>query len=360
MTSAPPSAPAQAPSVEAATDDYLDALGCGDEARAIALATGLVDAGWSAQEVLLRLVSPAQVRVGQLWQSGGWSVAQEHAATCVAERVVGALSARTRSAGGRGHVVLTCLDGEWHALAARIVGEVLRLHDWRVTFLGASVPPVHLVSFLHQQGPDVVALSAALPTHLPAARHTVVAAQRTGTPVLAGGPGFGADGRFARRLGVDAWAPTAADGVALLDRMPWPEPRVTGPGDASAEAEYLGVRERRGRLVVAAIERLRGRPEPEARLADSTLHDDLGQVVEFLAAAIYFADRGLFADHVGWLAEVAASRGAPETALPDVLDAFRAELHDFPFAAACLDAGHEVLRRPRMNGADHPRSEGPR
>jgi methanogenic corrinoid protein MtbC1 len=170
VTSAPPSAPAPAPSVEAATDDYLDALGCGDEARAIALATGLVDAGWSAQEVLLRLVSPAQVRVGQLWQSGGWSVAQEHAATCVAERVVGALSARTRSAGGRGHVVLTCLDGEWHALAARIVGEVLRLHDWRVTFLGASVPPVHLVSFLHQQGPDVVALSAALPTHLPAAR----------------------------------------------------------------------------------------------------------------------------------------------------------------------------------------------
>ena len=136
---------------------------------------------------------------------------------------------RARCAGGRGHVVLTCLDGEWHALAARIVGEVLRLHDWRVTFLGASVPPVHLVSFLHQQGPDVVALSAALPTRLPAARHTVVAAQRTGTPVLAGGPGFGADGRFARRLGVDAWAPTAADGVALLDRLPWPEPARRRP-----------------------------------------------------------------------------------------------------------------------------------
>ena len=361
MTSAPPSAPTPAPSVEAVTDDYLDALGCGDEARAVALATGLVDAGCPAQEVLLRLVSPAQVRVGQLWQSGGWSVAQEHAATCVAERVVAALSAApTRFAGGRGHVVLTCLDGEWHALPARIVGEVLRLHDWRVTFLGASVPPVHLVSFLHQQGPDVVALSAALPTRLPAARHTVVAAQRTGTPVLAGGPGFGADGRFARRLGVDAWAPTAADGVALLDRMPWPEPTAPGPGDAGAEAEYLGVRERRGRLVTAAMERLRGRSEPSARLADSALDDDLGQVVEFLAAAIYFVDRGLFADHVGWLAEVAAARGEPGTALPDVLDAFRAELHDFPFAAACLDAGHEVLRRPGMNGADHSRLEGPR
>jgi hypothetical protein len=87
--------------------------------------------------------------------------------------------------------------------------------------------PVHLVSFLHQQGPDVVALSAALPTRLPAARHTVVAAQRTGTAGTGRGPGFGADGRFARRLGVDAWAPTAADGVALLDRLPWPEPSLS-------------------------------------------------------------------------------------------------------------------------------------
>ena len=86
----------------------------------------------------------------------------------------------------------------------------------------------------------------------------------------------------------------------------------------------------------------------------------IAEVVEFLASAIYFVDRGLFAGHVGWLAEVAAARGASGTALPDVLDAFRAELHDFPFAAVCLDGGHEVLRRPAMNGAVHSRGEGPR
>jgi methanogenic corrinoid protein MtbC1 len=324
-------------------EEYLDALGRGDELWAIDLVTGLLDAGSSPQDVLLQLVSPAQARVGELWESGRWSVAQEHAATCVAERVVAVISTRTRrTSGGRGHVVLSCLDGEWHALAARIVVEVLRLHDWQVTFLGASVPPVHLVSFLHQHGPDVVALSAALPIHLPAARHTIVAAQRTGTPVLAGGPGFGADGCFARSLGVDAWSATAADAVGLLDRMPWPEPTVPGPADAGAEAEYAGVRERRGRLVLAALETLRSRPGP-VKLADSALDDDLGQVVDFLAAATYFADRGLFANHLGWLARVAAPRGAPDDALPDVLDAFRAELHDFPFAQACLDAGHEVL-----------------
>ena len=195
-------------------DGQDTALGRGDETHAVDLALGFVDAGGSAEDVLLGLVAPVQVRVGERWESGEWSVAQEHAATCIAERVVAALGTRARGQGTRGHVVLSCLDGEWHALPARIVGDVLRLRGWQVTFLGASVPPVHLVSFLHQHGPDVVALSAALPIHLPAARHTVAAARRTGTPVLAGGPGFGADGRFARRLGVDAWAPTAVDAAA--------------------------------------------------------------------------------------------------------------------------------------------------
>ena len=346
-TSAPLSASASTEAVRAAADEYLDALGRGDELRAVELVTGLLDAGSSPQQVLLELVTPAQMCVGELWESGRWSVAQEHAATCIAERVVAAVGARTRRTGSRGHVVLSCLDGEWHALTARIVGEVLKLHDWRVTFLGASVPPVHLVSFLHQHGPDVVALSATLPIRLPAARQTVVAAQRTGTPVLAGGAGFRTDGCFARSLGVDAWAPTVPDAVALLDRLPWPEPAVPRPVDVGAEAEYTGVRERRGRLVVAALENLRSGSELPVQLADSALDDDLGQAVDFLAAAAYFGDRGLFADHIGWLARVSASRGAPEAALAGVLDAFGAELHDFPFAQACLDAGREaVAARP--------------
>jgi methanogenic corrinoid protein MtbC1 len=344
--------PTGAAGVDAVADEFFDALHRTDEGHAVALAGGLLDGGVPAQDVLLGLVAPAQQRIGLLWQTGAWSVAEEHAATCINERVVAAVGTRTRHAGRRGHVVVGCLDGEWHALAARIVAEVLRLHDWRVTFLGASVPPAHLVSFLHQHGPDVVALSAALPIHLPAAHRTIVAAQRIGTPVLVGGPGFGRDGRWARRLGADAWAPTAADAVALLDRRPWPEPE---PHDLSDDgAEYAGIRQRRGRLMAAGAQRLRdlvrrgpgaaGGPAPAA-LTDAPLDDDLEHVVDFLAAAAYLHDPEPFTDHLGWLAAVATSRGAPAAALHAVLDALRAQLHDFPFALGCLDDGHAVLDR---------------
>jgi len=94
------------------------------------------------------------------------------------------------------------------------------------------------------------------------------------------------------------------------------------------------------------VERLRA-GAPGVRLADSALDDDLGRVVDFLAAATWLGDCELFAGHLDWLARVSASRGAPATALPAVLEALRGELHDFPFALTCLDAGHDLLAARR-------------
>ncbi|HXV92543.1 MAG TPA: cobalamin-dependent protein [Pseudonocardia sp.] len=332
-------------------EEFLDALRRADEQHAVAVATRLVDQGVPAQEVLLGLVAAAQERVGRLWETGEWSVAQEHAATCISERAVAAVAARTRSRGGRGHVVLGCLDGEWHALAARIVAEVLRLHDWRVTYLGASVPAAHLVSYLHLHGPDVVALSCALPIHLPAAHRTIVAAQRTGTPVLVGGPGFGADGRWARRLGVDAWAPTAVDAVALLDALPWQPPAEQGALDAAGGAEYSGLRERRPALIATAAAHL-----DEGLAGDEVEAEDAAQLVDFLAAAVYLTDGGVLDCHLRWLAAVLAARGHRADGVVAALGALRAELHDFPFAQACLDRGRLLVA---AGGADRGRGTGP-
>ncbi|WP_241825390.1 cobalamin B12-binding domain-containing protein [Micromonospora sp. CB01531] len=105
------------------------------------------------------------------------------------------------------------MDGEWHALPARLVAEVLRLRGWQVTFLGASVPAAHMVSYLHRYDAYAVALACALPLRLPHAHRMIEAYRRADVPVVVGGRGFGDDGRWARRLGVP-WAPDAADLVA--------------------------------------------------------------------------------------------------------------------------------------------------
>ncbi|WP_407664872.1 cobalamin B12-binding domain-containing protein, partial [Micromonospora tarensis] len=194
---------------------YLDCLADADEYAAAELAIGLLDAGVPAERVLLDLVAPAQAEVGERWARNEWSVAQEHAATHISEQVVAAVAAHARPRPTGGRVVVACMDGEWHALPPRLVAEVLRLRGWQVTFLGASVPAAHLVSYLHRYDAHAVALACALPMRLPHAHRMIEACRRSDVPVVVGGRGFGADGRWARRLGV-AWAPDAPAAAELV------------------------------------------------------------------------------------------------------------------------------------------------
>ncbi|GAA3304638.1 cobalamin B12-binding domain-containing protein [Dactylosporangium vinaceum] len=325
-----------------AYDAYVQCLAAADEDGAIDIAGGLLHSGHDAEAVLLDLVAPAQRQVGEWWQRNEWSIAQEHAATHISERVVAALAAATpRRAATRGRVVVACLDGEWHALPARIVAEVLRLRGWSVTFLGASVPVAHLVTYVHQQDVDAAALSCALSTRLPAAHLAVQAARRADVPIIVGGRGFGPDGRWARAIGA-SWAPDATGAAALLDdraalRRP-PPATLAHLGDD----EYAGLTKRRGDLVDEAAAELARRFPPmrdysPAQL-DATL-TDLTHIVDFLAAAVYVDDPELFTGFLAWTAEVLQSRGVPATSLKIPLHRYRTLLYDFPRAGRMLAAG---------------------
>ncbi|HEY0000454.1 MAG TPA: cobalamin-dependent protein, partial [Actinoplanes sp.] len=218
---------------------FLQLVGDGDEDGAVELVTGLLSNGVPAQRILIDLIAATQHRVGELWAANEWSVAREHAATAISERAVAAVAAyatirRPPASGsvggpswsvGRGRVLIACVDGEWHALPVRILAEMLRLDGWRVDFLGANVPGPHLLTHLHQTGPDAVALSCMLTNRLPRAHAAITACRAAGVPVIAGGPGFGPGGRYAQHLGADAWAAGAEEAVArLADNWPPPTP----------------------------------------------------------------------------------------------------------------------------------------
>ncbi|MEU7956978.1 MULTISPECIES: cobalamin B12-binding domain-containing protein [Micromonospora] len=321
--------------------DFLACLEEADEYGAIDVVTGLLDAGVPAERVLLDLVAPAQTEVGERWARNEWSVAQEHAATHISERAVAAIAGYADPRPTRGRIVVACMDGEWHALPPRLVAEVLRLRGWQVTFLGASVPAAHLVSYLHRHDAHAVALACALPMRLPQAHRMIEACRRSDVPVVVGGRGFGVDGRWARRLGV-AWAPDApgaADLVAderALRRVP--------PADLShlADDEYASLLKRRGELIDSAVADLRTRMPSVADYTpaqwDATT-SDLGYTVDFLAAAVYVDDAELFTDFVTWLVAILTSRGVPAGSVAATLGHYGRVLRDFPRAARFLALG---------------------
>ncbi|MFD8884331.1 B12-binding domain-containing protein [Streptomyces erythrochromogenes] len=331
-----------------------------DEAATVGTLLRALDEGTGAEDLLLDVIAAVQGRVGREWAANRITVAQEHAATAINDRAVAAVALHrsARREPTRGRITVACVDGEWHALPARLLAEVLRIRGWHVDYLGAQVPAPHLVAHLHRTGPDAVALSGSLATRLPAAHAAITACQAVGTPVIVGGAAFGPEGRYARLLGADAWAPDARAAADELACGPLPRPR---PGHQAVDdlphlddQEYTLVARSRPRLVRAVFHQLEN-AYPAMRTYTAVQRErtaeDLSHVGEFLAAALYTGDEELFRGFLLWTAGVLDARGVPAASLLPALELLERELQDFPRTTATLRAGAAGLTRTLLTAA---------
>ncbi len=325
----------------------------GDEYAAGATVFAAVDDGMPAEDVLLEVIAPVQRRIGSEWAANRLTVAQEHAATAINDRVIAALAHRSAGTAGptAGRVVVACVDGEWHALPARLLAEVLRLRGWGVEFLGAQVPTPHLIAHLHQHAADAVALSCSIPTRLPTAHAAITACQAAGIPVLAGGAAFGRDGRYARLLGADGWAPDAraaaqrlSEGFARTPRLSTHQ--VIDDLPHLADQEYTMVGGMAAQLVQVTMSELERR-FPAMRVYTDVqrqhTQEDLAHIVDYLATALYTGDSEQFTDFITWTADILTARGVPAASLHPGLDLIGAQLRDFPRTQALLQSAHTAL-----------------
>ncbi|MEU9385393.1 cobalamin-dependent protein [Streptomyces sp. NPDC048279] len=350
-TDAPPRSPDNA-RLKLLAEQLWSTVSARDEYSATEVVTRALEEGVDAESVLLDVIAVVQGQVGEEWAANRISVAQEHAATAINERAVAALAAHpvARTSPSRGRITVACVDGEWHALPARLLAEVLRLRGWQVDYLGAQVPTPHLISHLHTTRADAVALSSSIATRLPAAHAAITACQAIGVPVLVGGAAFGSDGRYARLLGADAWAPDARSATDRLARGPLPRPQFDHqPVDDLphlADQEYTMVVRSRDTLVRTVFTALED-AFPAMRAYDETQRErtaeDLAHIVEFLATALYLGDETVFGSFLTWTARILVARGVPAQSLPPALALLARELKDFPRAVRILELGTEAL-----------------
>lgn len=332
--------------LRAEADAYWAAVRADDLEEALA-AVDRAAAGSSPEEALERLVTAAQVRVGELWERGEWTVAQEHSATAVSEAVVRHHLARAQAAlpPSPSPVVVACAEREWHALPGLLLAAALARRGLPVVSLGADVSAQRLHGSLLDAPAAAVLVSASLSSSLPRVRAHVETARLVGTPVVVGGHAFDAAGRRAEALGATAQARDAAgaaDLVRTLSRHVEPAPALTH--EAVGEAVLL---EADGGRVVDQVRRSvldrageRGDLGPDRGAADRwrrVLDDQLPHVVGSLAGALLVRDIGVVAETRSWLSTVLASRSAPPSTVDDVWHAMHRTLHDFPHARALLE-----------------------
>jgi methanogenic corrinoid protein MtbC1 len=138
-------------------------------------------------EVLDAVVLPVLRAVGEGWELGTVSIAQEHFA---ADLIGGRLRALSRGwdAGTGPRAVLACPSGERHDLGLLSCGLALREHGWRITYLGADTPGVALGDAVYRVQPDAVVIGV-LQSEPMARAAATLAALGEHTRVLVGGAG---------------------------------------------------------------------------------------------------------------------------------------------------------------------------
>jgi methanogenic corrinoid protein MtbC1 len=339
---------------QADVERFVDHLARRDRKAAVRQALGLLEASTTVQDVVQGLLGPAQAEVGRRWEANQWSVADEHAATAITDAVLGALGWRIEAAEDQGHVVVTCAEGEWHSLPARMAAEVLRLHGWQVTFLGASAPADHLRRFLAEVGAVGVVISCAVPIFLGGAQRSIQAAHAAEVPALVGGRGFGRDDLRARRLGAEGWAPDAVAAARLLGKWRRQPPAVGRRPVGMRDAESLELEAVRPELVEAAMGELFLRFPPLAGYSEPQLartREDLGYILQFLEAALLTDDPRIFLDDfLPWLTRVLSSRGLPAGVVTVGLEALAAVLDGYPRGRELITQGRQLAADRALDG----------
>jgi MerR family transcriptional regulator, light-induced transcriptional regulator len=169
----------------------------------------------SLAAVLRNVVLPYLTELGERWERGTASIAQEHFASNLLR---GRLAGLARG-WGNGHgprAVLACPPGELHDLALMAFGIVLNRNGWRIDYLGMSTPVEELAQTVDARHPDLVVLAAAVPENLDALAPQLTALAQRARLVLAGA---GATPELAAAVGARL---LTGDPVTEAENVGWP------------------------------------------------------------------------------------------------------------------------------------------
>ncbi len=135
------------------------------------------------------LFAPTLLQIGIDWEAGRISVAEEHRASAICERLLVRLGVHPRGR-PRGICVVATAADEEHSIPAAMAALVLRADRWQVHHLGIKVPTPDLVHFARGVDATLVVLSVTTPSAL-AETQAAADAVRAGTDaaVLVGIPG---------------------------------------------------------------------------------------------------------------------------------------------------------------------------
>src|ERR1022692_1672878 len=136
------------------------------------------------------VIAPALRQIGDGWAAGRISIAREHRATAICERLI-AVSAGQPAGRPRGVAVVATPPGERHGMPALMAATCLRENRWLVHHLAADLPVTEISLLARQVDASLVVLSTATTASQPRAEDAerLIKAASPGIDVLIGRSG---------------------------------------------------------------------------------------------------------------------------------------------------------------------------
>ncbi len=136
------------------------------------------------------MIAPALRRIGDDWARGQVSIAEEHRASAICERLIAA-HAHQPSGRPRGIAVVATPPGERHGLPALMAAASLREDHWIVHHLGPDLPLAEALNLARQAAANLVVFSCttAQIAGCEAADGQAADGQADGPAILVGRPG---------------------------------------------------------------------------------------------------------------------------------------------------------------------------
>ncbi len=120
-----------------------------------------------SQGLLQKLIAPLAIRLGELWQAGELTAAEEHFASAVVRGFLTSLARPYVQSEHAPLLVVATPAGQLHELGAVLVSAAAQGHGWRVAYLGPSLPAVEIAGAAIRSGARAVALSVVYPADDP-------------------------------------------------------------------------------------------------------------------------------------------------------------------------------------------------
>jgi len=171
------------------------------------------------ESVMVDILQPAMLELGQRWHDGTIATTTEHFASSYVQgrlRALLSLAGQHRRSPG---VVVACAPLDQHELGALMLAVMLRRRGYRVTYVGANTPVADLAIMARDTRPLALMVSASTQESLNELRAKRDLLASAAPIVVFGGPMFNADPKAAEELGGHYLAASVVAAVDGFDEL---------------------------------------------------------------------------------------------------------------------------------------------